>query len=121
MKTFPERETIRQIANTTIQHMELLKQALESADFHESRFNEMASIVERTASDLEFAKERISQDESTIQILNGQISALQGEKLELQETWTNQKLMLNEKDDTIHTLRNEIEKLKKELGVETTA
>lgn len=118
MRTFPERQIIRQIAKTTIQHMELLKQALEAADFHESRFNEMSDIVEKTASDLEFARERITQDEATIQILNGQINALQGEKAEMNEAGAMQKNMISERDETINTLRNEIYNLKKELGVE---
>jgi chromosome segregation ATPase len=76
MNNVYERETTRQIANATIAHMELLKQALDAADFQQSQAETFKQMAQEAGEELVHAKDRHVQDEATIQIKDSEIAQL---------------------------------------------
>jgi archaellum component FlaC len=73
------------------------------------------TLIEKYVVDMEVAQARINEDQATIQFKDNQLHEAQNQMNALQEGWNNQKRMLGEKDEIIHNLRNEVEKLNKEL------
>ncbi|PVC74966.1 hypothetical protein C2I27_03510 [Priestia megaterium] len=76
MNNVYERETARQIANATIAHMELLKQALDAADYQQSQVETFKQMAKEAGEELVHAKDRHVQDEATIQIKDSEIAQL---------------------------------------------
>lgn len=76
MNNVYERETTRQIANATIAHMEMLKQALDAADFQQSQAESFKQMAKEAGEELVHAKDRHVQDEATIQIKDSEIAQL---------------------------------------------
>lgn len=108
---------LRGMATATKTHMELLIQALDAAERFSGETIQQRQTIDTYIEELSVAKDRHVEDEATIHIKDSQLFDANNEISNLKVAFSNQNLLINEKDETINNLKNEVRKLQNELGV----
>lgn len=108
---------VRDMVTATKTHMELLTQALDAAERFSGENIQQRKLIDTYIEELSVAKDRHIEDEATIQIKDSQLFDANNEISNYKVAFTNQNLLMDEKDETINNLKNEVRKLQNELGV----